>query len=167
MSRWPIILLAFLLSHEAQPTPICVPSSLMILTMSSFLNEPITFVIPTGRRLTALSPISASSAPLLMWISPLAKPSECAIHFLTLLTVCLDGRNRVHIVSLPFFRMKSSMSSFFPLAIITGIPSSATFWAMLHLVNIPPRPKDDLPVCMYSDRASLPFSIVRITEDVG
>ena len=124
-------------------------------------------VTPTSRILVAFGPNSASSAPRLMCISPLAKPSEWAIHFFTLLTGLFDGMKRVQTVRLSLASRSTRMLSFLPLAMITVMPSSATFCAMLHLVSMPPRPNDDLLVCTYSDRSSLLPSISRITVEDG
>ena len=86
----------------AFPTPIGFPSALMIRTISSFSNSPLTSVMPTGRILAALSATIISAARGLMCSSPLAKPSLCAIHFLMLETGCGAGTKRVQSVSSGF-----------------------------------------------------------------
>lgn len=93
--------------------------------------------------------------------SPLAKPSECAIHFLILDVVFFAGRKRVQHTFLSLHSRSVSMLSRLPLAMITSIPSCATLRAMLHLVSIPPRPNDDFPDCMYFE------SSVRVSADIS
>lgn len=56
-----------------------------------FSKSPVIRVTPTNKMLVAFGPNNASSAPWLICISPLAKPSEWAIHFFTLLTGLSDG----------------------------------------------------------------------------
>ena len=87
-------------------------------------------VTPTNNTLVAFGAVNASSAPLLICISPLAKPSEWAIHFFTLLTGFEAGMKRVQTVSLSTANNIGRILSFLPLAMITAIPSSATFWAI-------------------------------------
>ena len=50
-----------------------------------------------------------------------------------------------------------------PLAITTIMPSSATFCAIWHFVNIPPRPKEERPVCTYEAKSVFPRSTTGIT----
>ena len=65
-------------------------------------------VTPTNNTLVAFGAVNASSAPLLICISPLAKPSEWAIHFFTLLTGFEAGMKRVQTVSLSIAVLSSS-----------------------------------------------------------
>lgn len=110
----------------AFPTPMGFPSALMMRTISSFSNSPLTSVIPTGRILTALSVTIISVARGLMCSSPLANPSLCAIHFLMLETGCGAGTKRVQSVSSGFSIKSVNILSRLPLAMMTVIPSSAT-----------------------------------------
>ena len=114
--------------------------------MSSLSNSPSMRVMPTGRMLTAFSEFSTFVAQSLIWISPFANPSLCAIHFLTLDTGSPEGTKRVQSVSSGCWSRSTRILSRFPLAMITVIPSSATYRAMFVLVSMPPLPKLDLEV---------------------
>ena len=95
--------------------------------------------------------VSFDTAPTLICNSPLANPSEWAIQRLMLDMGLAEGMNRVQIAELFSRKRSGKIFSFLPLAMMTSIPSSATLRAMLHLVSIPPRPKEDFPDCMYCD----------------
>ena len=132
-------------------SPMEFPSGSMMRTMSSFSKSPSIRVTPTGNILTACCECIAFTAPTLICNSPLANPSEWAIQRLMLDMGLAEGMNRVQIAELFSRKRSGKIFSFLPLAMMTSIPSSATLRAMLHLVSIPPRPKEDFPDCMYCD----------------
>ena len=116
-------------------------------TKSKFDDQELKWDSPWGgSTLTARSPFNTSTALAFRWSSPFAKPPLWAIHFFTLDTSPCEGTKRVHTVVSGCCSNSSKTLSFFPLAMTTSIPSSATLRAMVVLVNIPPRPKPDFSV---------------------
>ena len=62
--------------------------------------------------------------------------------------------------------MSVRMPSRLPLAMMTGMPSDATWAAMRFFEAMPPRPSDDLAVEMQAEM-SRPVSMTGMTRDVG
>ena len=142
------------------------PSPSAMVTMSPSSNSPSMAVTPTSSRLTARSPRSTLAALSLICTRPLAKLALWASHFFMFDAGSALGVNSVCRVPSGCDSRSVSMLSRLPLAMITLMPSSATFLAMWHLVSIPPRPKPLFSCRMYVLR-SLPGSTRLITRAPG